>query len=72
MDGKRKRKRNGHKTTCFWKDGRKVCKRRSSKKPKGQGWGTKKPKKKPDTPLSESDLLKVEQNIMKYENPRFL
>lgn len=66
------RKKNGHKTTCSWKDGKRVCKKGPSRKPKGKGWGTKNPKKRPDTPLPESDLLKVEQNIMKYKNPRFL
>lgn len=68
MNGKGKEKGKGHKTTCTWKDGRKVCKRRPSRKRKGPSWGDKKPKKRPDTPLPESD----EQSIMKYGNPRFL
>jgi len=67
----RKRKKNGHKTTCSWKNGKRVCKKKPSYKPKSKSWGTRKPKKRPDTPLPESDL-KVEENMMKSKNPRFL
>lgn len=61
------------KLKCTWVDGKCVRGKKGSRKPKGQGWGTKNPKNtRPDTPLPESKLVKVEEHIMKYENPRFL
>lgn len=60
------------KLKCTWIDGKCVRKKRGSKSGKSKGWGTKNPKKRPDTPLPESDLIKVEEHIMKHKNPRFL